>query len=495
MSSSVLPLPGLIEALRDLARPAPERRRDLAAALGDVATRAGAVGLRLELDAAHPLPSATCGYGTLAGQRGGLQRAVEGGQVWVDAPANAVEAVSEAVRSAVAAARAHLRAEKAEANSAALDAAVRGIGGVLSTERVLQLIVDRCRELVEAQYAALAIVAPTGGVEAFLTSGIDAETRARIGAPPQGRGLLGLIIRENRSIRIDDIAADPRSYGFPPHHPHMRSFLGVPIQVRGGSVGNLYLTNKRGGEPFAAEDQELVERFARHAGIAIENARLHERVQQLAVVEERERIGRELHDGIIQRIYAVNLLLDDVPELVEREPEEAAARVDRAIDSLNAAIAEIRNFIYILRPPGEADGDLGASLQALAHELGMHTTVPIEVEAAPFAGRLGGVTVREVLSIVREAVSNALRHAQPGVVRVRLQALSDALSISVEDDGAGFDPDALDGVPGRGERRGLVNMRERAEGIGGSLEVRSRPGAGTRIILTLPTRTLGGTAA
>jgi signal transduction histidine kinase len=493
VTPSVLPLPGLIEALRDLARPEAARRRSLTDALGAVAGRAGATGAHLRLAAAHPLPPASGGWGSLAAGPGGVEQPLEGGRLWVDGSPSAAEELAVAVRSAVAAARAHLRAENAEAHLAALDAAVRGIGGVLSTERVLQLIVDRVRELADAEYAALATVAAGGGVEAFLTSGIDPEAHRRIGRPPQGRGLLGLIIRENRSFRIDDIRSDPRSYGFPPNHPPMRSFLGVPIEVRGGTVGNLYLTNKRGSAAFSTEDQELVERFARHAGIAIENARLHERVQQLAVVEERERIGRELHDGIIQRIYAVNLMLDEVPELVARAPDEAADRVDRAIDSLNAAIGEIREFIYILRPPGEAAGDLGASLQALAGELRLHAPVPVEADTV--AGRpLGGATVREVLGIVREAVSNALRHAGASVVRIRLRSVPDGLRVSVEDDGRGFDPAAA-ARPGRGRRLGLANMRERAEGIGATLEVRSTPGSGTRIILTLPVRKHGGTAA
>jgi signal transduction histidine kinase len=487
----MLPLLAVIQALREEALPDTERKADLAAALGNLARWAGAHGIHLRLDSAHPLPAVDRGSGTLATRTTGPELQLDGGRLWVDGPEDAGRHLAEAMRSAVDAARAHLRAESAEAHLAALDDAVRGIAGVLSTERVLQLIVDRVRVLVNAEYAALASVAPGGSVEAFLTSGIDPEAHARIGGPPQGRGLLGLIIRENRSFRVEDISADPRRFGFPPNHPPMRSLLGVPIQVRGGSVGNLYLTNKRGGAPFNAEDQELVERFARHAGIAIENARLHERVQQLAVVEERERIGRELHDGIIQRIYAVNLSLDDVPELVASDPQEAAARVDRAIDSLNATIGEIREFIYILRPPGEAGDDLGASLQALAGELGLHARVPIEADTVA-AGPQGSATVREVLAIVREAVSNALRHAQPGVVRIRLRRQDAALRVWVEDDGRGFEPAAIPADDGRGVRQGMANMRQRAEGIGATLEVSSVPGSGTRIILTLPIHTPRG---
>ena len=139
-----------------------------------------------------------------------------------------------------------LRARRAEAHLAALDVAVQGISGVLELDIVLQLIVDRVRELAEAEYAALGIVDGEGVIERFITSGLDAAERERIGSLPRGRGLLGLIISEGQTLRIADIAQDPRRYGFPPNHPEMHSFLGVPVRVKGRAVGDLYLTNKRG---------------------------------------------------------------------------------------------------------------------------------------------------------------------------------------------------------------------------------------------------------
>jgi GAF domain-containing protein len=205
----------------------------------------------------------------------------------------------------------------------ALETATRAIAELQSVDDVLQVIVDQVRILVGAPYAALGIVNADGVMERFITTGMDGATRARIGALPRGHGLLGLIVRENQSFRIPDIAVDPRRYGFPIHHPPMHSFLGVPVTVKGRSVGNLYLTNKAGADEFSEDDQALVETFAIHAGIAIENARLHEQVQRLAVVDERDRISRDLHDGIIQSIYAVGLSLEDVPELVRSDPSNA----------------------------------------------------------------------------------------------------------------------------------------------------------------------------
>ena len=231
----------------------------------------------------------------------------------------------------------------------ALDEATRAIAEVLDLETVLQLIVDRVRTLVDARYAALGIVDSQRRILRFITAGITAEQRASIGPPPQGHGLLRLIIDEGRSLRIPEISAHPGSYGFPPNHPPMQTLLGVPITVHGRPVGDLYLTDKAGGVEFDDTDQRVVELFARHAGVAIENARLHDRVATLAVVEERDRIGRDLHDGIIQSLYGVSLSLEDVEQLMVDQPAEAAARVDAAIDAIHAAIGDIRHFI--LGPP------------------------------------------------------------------------------------------------------------------------------------------------
>jgi signal transduction histidine kinase len=484
-----MPLPPLIATLRASAS-ASVGAPEVAEALGRVAARAGLEGIRLQLSDAEPMRALEAGHGSLASrpdrQPDVELRADSGlvvGSLWLDGERAAREEGAVAVETAVLAARAHLVADRATEHLAALDAAVRGISSSLDMDGVLQLIVDRVRELADAEYAALGIVDEQGLILKFLTSGLSSERRRLIGSLPRGHGLLGLLIREARSIRIPDIGSDPRRYGFPPNHPPMGSFLGVPITVRGSSVGNLYLTNKRGHVQFSAADQELVERFALHAGVAIEQARLAHQVQQLVVIEERERIGADLHDGVIQRIYGVNLSLDEVPDLVATRPAEAAERVERAIEALNATIADIREFIYILRPPGSETG-LAPVLHALAAEVRLQTSLPVDVavEAVP---AMSSEWVREVLSIVREALSNAARHATAtrATLSARRQANDESVRIEVLDDGIGFDP-----LADRDERHhGLVNMRRRAERLGGTLEVVSRPDAGTRIILVLPT--------
>lgn len=374
-----------------------------------------------------------------------------------------------------------VRARRAEAHLAALDVAVRGISGVLALEPVLQLIVDRVRDLADAEYAALGIVNADGVIERFITSGLSAAERERVGAVPRGRGLLGLIIAEGQTFRIADIAHDPRRFGFPPNHPEMHSFLGVPVTVKGLSVGDLYLTNKRGAREFSADDQLLVERFAAHAGLAIENARLSEQVQALAVVEERERIGRDLHDGIIQRIYAVTLGLDDVPEMANQDPAAAGERVERAIDALHAAIGEIRTFIYGLRPGLDSPSGFAGALETLADETRLHALLEIEVRAS--ATPIISATVSsELLSIAREALSNAARHAAATKVVLEMGSREGEIQLEITDNGTGFDAAA----PRESGHHGLGNMRRRAEALGGRLLVESERGSGTRIIVALP---------
>lgn len=368
----------------------------------------------------------------------------------------------------------------------ALEVGTRAIAGELDLDRVLQLIVDSVRELVHARYAALGIVDGRGGIERFITSGITAAERAAIGPPPRGRGLLGLIIQEAMPYRIPDITGHPASSGFPPNHPPMHSFLGVPVRTGGAPIGNFYLTDKQGADAFSERDQRLVEMFALHAEIAIQNARLHGRSQQLAVLDERLRISRDLHDGIIQGLYAVALSLEDVPDLMADDPADAVARVDRAIDRLNTSIGEIRSFIMDL---GTDTAELAFSsrLAGLTDELLLTSGGRIVVEhdlggAAGIDDRLTIEASSQLLQIAREALSNAIRHS--GAARVKLSFRTEGANaiLEVADEGRGFDTD----MPPRAGHLGLANLKERAASLGGTLDIDSRPGAGTRIIASVP---------
>jgi signal transduction histidine kinase len=372
----------------------------------------------------------------------------------------------------------------ADERLAAFDASIRAMASVLAVDRVLQVIVDRVRDLVGAGYAALGIVDSEGVIEQFITSGMPRQERARIGAPPRGHGILGLIIRENRSYRLADLMVDPRRFGFPPHHPEMHAFLGVPVTIRGRTIGNLYLTEKEGG--FSETDQQLVELFAGHAAIAMENARLHDQVQRLAIVEERERIGRDLHDGVIQSIYAVGLTLEDVPDLMVEEPAEASRRVERAIESLDQTIRDIRNFIFGLRPQLIDGVELVEGLAALADEFRVNTMVDVELRAGPDVDGmpLSPERTLEVLSVAREALSNIARHAKASRAEILVGMAGEGteITLTIIDNGTGFDPGAPRGLG----HLGLANMDARTAGIGGTLAIESSPDRGTRIIVLIP---------
>jgi signal transduction histidine kinase len=367
----------------------------------------------------------------------------------------------------------------------ALVEATREIAEILDLESVLQLIADRVRALVGSRYAALALADGNGAIDRFITSGISGEERTHIGALPHGGGLLGLIIRENRPYRIADIGQHPDSNGFPPNHPAMTSFLGVPITVEGRSVGNLYLTDKLATAEFSEADRLLTEMFALRAGIAIENAQLHAQVKQLAIADERERIARDLHDGIIQGIYGVALSLEDVPDMMEVDQHEAAARVDRAIDSLNLAIREIRNFILGLRSELLHGADLLAGLATLAQEFTLSGQAEVDLDVAidpTLAARLPIAHRVQLLQMAREGLSNASRHALANHIELGLSGDDENVELRVVDDGVGFDTDEVAPTG----HLGLDNLRVRSAALGGEMTIESTKGTGTRLTIRVP---------
>ncbi len=489
------PLAELLESLEALLRePVSMRGRRVEAALQSLLVIAGAHGAYLEIDA-PPLPGVGLGAGTLGdraavdGQPGLIRSDLVAsagpthlGALWLDGPEEGARLAAQVIELALDAAWSRACVAQTSDRLAALDAATRGIANILELGTVLQLIVERVSELVRARYAALGIVDSVGVIERFVTVGISADDRERIGHLPGGHGLLGLIVREGRAFRIPEISDHPDSAGFPRHHPAMHSFLGVPITVKGASVGNLYLTDKIDATEFSEDDQNLVEMFALHAGIAIENARLHEQVQRLAIVEERERIAKDLHDGVIQSIYAVGLSLEDMPEVMEEDPGEARVRIDRAIDALHMTIRDIRNFIMGLRPELLDQHDLVGSLLALAEEVRLNSMVEVETSIdADAAAVLPEHARAPVFHITREALSNVLRHSHATRASIALRREGPSVQLEINDNGNGFDP----GEERESTHQGLTNMAGRAGRHGGRLRVESAAGAGTRIIVTL----------
>jgi signal transduction histidine kinase len=341
---------------------------------------------------------------------------------------------------------------------------ILSIASDFSLPAVLQRIAEAARTLVGARYAALGVIGDDRSLSDFVPVGIDPETIARIGHLPDGHGILGLIIIDPKPLRLRDLGEHPQSYGFPDNHPPMRSFLGVPVKVRDQVFGNLYLCEKREAEEFTEEDEELVIALASAAGVAIENARLHERVQSLAVVEDRDRIARDLHDRVIQRLFATGMSLQATARFTD-EPG-VTARVQQSVEEIDETIREIRNTIFALGSSSRRGVriDILSVADDARRALGFVPRVHLE---GPVETMVPDELAEHLLAVLREALSNVARHAAASRVDVVVRAGAD-LTLRVVDDGQGF-------APGEGGR-GLPNMEQRARALGGKLSVNSDAG-------------------
>jgi two-component system, NarL family, sensor histidine kinase DevS len=356
----------------------------------------------------------------------------------------------------------------------------------LSLDAVLQRIVELAVDLTGARYGALGVLAADGrSIEEFITVGITAEERGALGDPPTGHGLLGALIREARPLRIPDIGADPRSVGFPPNHPPMTSLLGAPVTGRGRVFGNIYLTDKQDADAFDEEDERVLVVLATQAAVAVENARLYDEtersgreLQRLQVLEERERIGKELHDGVIQSLFAVGMHLQGLATAAD--DDHISRNLESAVEDIDQAIRDLRNYIFGLRPGILADRQLDQALKEMATDFaarsGIVTVVEVDADAA---SRLTS-RAADVVQIVREALSNVGRHGSATTCRVSVERDSAGLVIEVDDDGQGFDVELTTwGM-------GLQNLRERVASRGGILQIQSTPGEGTTVRATFP---------
>jgi signal transduction histidine kinase len=363
-----------------------------------------------------------------------------------------------------------------------LDAVV-ALSADLSLPNVLKRVVEAAAAVSGAQYAALGVLGAgesdmKRGLVEFITTGIDSKGIRAIGHVPQGIGVLGLLVTDPRPRRIADIGAHPASAGFPPHHPPMTSFLGVPIMVRDQVFGNLYLTEKQGAAEFSQSDEELVVALAGAAGVAIENARLHQRLEQLAVLGERERIARDLHDTVIQRLFATGMGLQS---LVGRmEGSDLRERLQQAVDELDETIREIRITIFDLEARDAVKDGLRARVLSLVGEatatLGFAPKVHMD---GPLDAATDAATQEELLKTLREALSNVARHANASGIEVLLHAASGTITLRVADNGVGLAKDAQRG-------HGIDNMQARAESLGGVCDLSARRGGGTVVTWRVP---------
>jgi len=367
----------------------------------------------------------------------------------------------------------------------AVSDAVLAVASELSVDDVLQRLVDSARDLAGARYAALGIPDGQGGFRRFLVSGMSDELIARMGPLPRTHGMLGAMLVEAAPYRTDDIHTDPRFRGWwPREHPDMRSFLGVPIVSPDGIIGAFYLTEKEGAAAFDAEDQELIEVLAAHAAIAITNARLYERSRELSILSERNRLALELHDAVSQKLFSLMLSAEAAATQLDRDPIEARAQVERLRELARQALEELRSLILGLRPPELQRDGLVATLRkeiamlAAIHGVDIDVQVQGSLEPEPALARDVAI-----MRIAHEAVHNALRHAGAERIDVRLNGADGRLTIEVTDRGVGFDPRQPEL---RSKHLGLTSMEERARELGGRLEIRSKPGAGTTVRLEVP---------
>lgn len=346
---------------------------------------------------------------------------------------------------------------------------------------LLRHVVEEACTLVDARYGALGVLNEgRTTLEQFVTVGLSTEEESLIGSRPTGRGVLGLLITDPEPLRLTDLAAHPDSYGVPAHHPEMKSFLGVPVRVRNEVYGNLYLTDKRGAATFSDEDESLAEALALAAGIAIENHRLHDRVRLSSVADDRGRIARDLHDRVIQRVFAVGLNLQEATRSADRD--QMVERVNRAVDDLDTTITEIRTAIYELGG-GAVVGGLRHGVLELVGELTPLLGARVEVTfVGPVDTDIPQRTADNLLAVLREALTNAAKHANASHFLVAL-SVSDHVTLEVADNGVG----PLDASSGEG--LGLANLRSRAERLGGECALAPGDVGGARLTWRVPLET------
>ncbi len=528
----------------------------------------------------------------------------------------------------------------------------------VSLETLLRRIAAIACQQAGARYAAVGVFDEDGRLKHFIPIGMSEEEVKRIAHPPQGLGLLGALIKSRDPIRLPDLTQDPRSVGFPPHHPPMKSFLGVPIRVGETQLGQIYLTDKIDRAEFSADDEQIIQMLASYAavaiqnarlyehlrqrdrmltrrnedlallnniastltssldldeilnrtlaavmnymrveageiflleedgqtlrlvlhrgqaaeafwtrnrvrigegmiglvaqsgesllssdlsqdsrflrsaviqagfrqiaciplksskhlvgvlsvatrrqtpfeerdiqlltalgnwaGLAIENARLHQNARRLAVLEERERIGMDLHDGIIQSIYGVGLALEQVLHMMDEEPAQAQLRLRGAINDLNQVIRDIRSYILDLRPRQMTSENLIDGLQRLAAEFRANTSASITVNGS--RTKLNGLPSSHSMAlfhICQEALANVAKHAAARHVAVNVWTTDERVIMEVRDDGRGFEPETVNRALGHG----LTNMQVRARTVGGEVDITSAPGEGTTVLAWVP---------
>jgi signal transduction histidine kinase len=384
-----------------------------------------------------------------------------------------------------------------------------------SLDGVLQRVVDLAREVVGSEYAALGVLAPDGAsLSTFVTSGITPAERKRIGEFPHGRGVLGLVIREAKPIRVADISHHPARSGFPPHHPRMTSFLGVPIGTGKQTLGNLYLANKTRAREFDQEDEAVAVMLAAQAAAAIENARLFEESQRLLEQVRGMQRQRDLFFAMINHelrnalagVYgwAERLVHRQRPELAAQAAQEVYEGTERTISLLNNLLDLTQLDAGRVQPVWrEVDADVAIRRALVGFEPaaeGKHLQLQADVPADLPILVTDPVRLQQILV---NLLSNAVRHSPAGgCIRVSVRENAGAVEITVRDEGPGIPPEVqerifepferFDPAAGHGTGLGLAVSRRLAEVLGGRLTVSSPADTGASFTLVLPRRAHGG---
>jgi signal transduction histidine kinase len=383
------------------------------------------------------------------------------------------------------------------ANQVALDILGRRTG-----VEALRHIADAARMLSGARYAALGVARPDGkSLQEFITVGLTGTEEAAIGSRPRGIGVLGLLLGRTEPLRLDTLADHPAAAGFPPNHPPMKSFLGVPIRRGDTIMGSLYLTDKEGADAFTEADETAVQALGAHAAVAIHNLQMLSRQRALvsgliaAQEEERRAVAYDLHDGLTQFVMAAHAHLESFRRHHETGNDEKARReIDKGMGYLKEAVVESRRLVNGLRTLALDDLGLAGALEQLV----MDEKARAEWDDADLIHNVAGRRFNKTLEtaayrVAQEALTNARKHADAQRVRLVLLVRVDddeneRLTLEVRDWGKGFVPEQQDGgsVHGGSVHVGLQSMAERVHLLEGDYELTSTPGEGTMICAVFP---------
>jgi len=378
-----------------------------------------------------------------------------------------------------------------------------------SLEGVLQRVAALCLDVVDARFAAVGLLSPDRRtIQTFVTAGMSRETRALIGPIPRGKGILGLVIREARPIRLDRIADHPEAVGFPPNHPPMGSFLGVPLIGRDGVLGDLYMTEKADGGTFSEEDEHLMVLLAGMAATAVENARHHEESARLitevqTLLRSRERffamVNHELRNAIAGVYGWAEMLVR------RKDPATVPKAAFEVLESAETAVALINDLLDLSRldedrlKPVLKEVDCSVMLRRAVSRVtpaaqGKHVRVEVIHGVEVGACRTDAHRVEQILV---NLLTNAIRHTPPATaVEVDVKVEPGQLVVRVSDQGGGVAADHLEevfdvyhtkaGEEGRGVGLGLPLSRRLARLLGGDLSAGNRPEGGALFTLRLP---------